>query len=238
MPDLRRRELLGELMDQPGLPAELHHHALAALRRINRLSLTARSVARAVARLTAARADRPISVLDIACGGGDVTLGLARYAKRRNLPWSVTGCDISPTAIDHATAAARRAGIDARFVLADALAGLPGAYDVVTCTLFLHHLPDDPIVTLLQQAARARHVVISDLRRGAYPYAMTWLGTRLITTSPIVHVDGPLSVRAALTPPELGALAERAGMRGAAVRRCFPMRMLLTWSGESGESRA
>jgi len=232
MPDLSRRELIGELMDQPGLPADQHHHALRGLQRINRLSRTATQIARAIHRQAehGGHTDQPLSILDIASGGGDVTLGLARHAKRHGLNWSVTGCDISPTAVNHATATAKHAGLNVKFVVADALEALPGAYDVVTCTLFLHHLTNEQIVTLLRQAARTRHVVISDLRRGRYPYAATWLGTRLITRSPIVHVDGPLSIRAALTPPELAAYAEQAGLAGAKVSRHWPMRMMLTWS--------
>ncbi|MEM9021387.1 MAG: methyltransferase domain-containing protein [Planctomycetota bacterium] len=230
MPDFSRRDIIGEVMDQPGLPVEQHRKALRALRRINQLSCTTLQLARTIARLVPNDPNRTLRILDIASGGGDLAIGLARYAKRRGLGWSITGSDISPTAMDHATSAAKRAGVDVSFVQADALAGLPGAYDMVVCTLFLHHLTDEQIVKLLSQASRAQHIVVSDLRRGRFAYAVTWLGTRLVTRSPIVHVDGPRSVRAALTPGELGALAQDAGLVGARVRRQWPMRMMLTWT--------
>lgn len=223
-------------MDDPAQPEAMHLHALAGLRRINLISNTTGQLARAIRRqLELARgqsehADRPITILDIASGGGDVTLGLARYARRQQLDWQFTGCDISARAVAESSARATRLGLNARFITADALGGLPGRYDVAVCTLFLHHLTDDQIVALLKHASNAKHVVISDLRRSRLAYAATWLGTRLLTRSPVVHVDGPLSVRAALTPPELAALTDRAGLVRAQIRRCWPQRMMLTWS--------
>lgn len=52
----------------------------------------------------------------------------------------------------------------------------------------------------------------------------------VLSRSPVVHFDGPASVRAAYTPAELRALADQAGLAGATVRPVFPCRMLLTWS--------
>ena len=53
---------------------------------------------------------------------------------------------------------------------------------------------------------------------------------RVLSRSPVVHFDGPASVRAAYTLAELRSLADRAGLTGATVRPVFLCRMLLTWS--------
>jgi hypothetical protein len=45
----------------------------------------------------------------------------------------------------------------------------------------------------------------------------------------VARVDGPLSVRAARTPAEYRALAARAGLPQASVRRVWPERVLLEW---------
>jgi hypothetical protein len=55
------------------------------------------------------------------------------------------------------------------------------------------------------------------------------LGSRVLTTSHVVHVDGPRSVEGAFTRAEALALAERAGLNGARVSRRWPFRWLLTW---------
>ena len=80
------------------------------------------------------------------------------------------------------------------------------------------------------RASATLHVVISDLIRSKRAYFGTVLGTRLLSRSGVVHVDGPLSVRAALTEAEMSELVEQAGLSGAAVRSCWPMRQLVLWS--------
>ena len=86
-------------------------------------------------------------------------------------------------------------------------------------------------VELLRRLAVAarRLVLINDLARGFVGYTLAWFGTRVLSRSPVVHTDGPLSVRAAFTPNEAVALAWQAGMTGATVERRWPCRFLLAW---------
>lgn len=229
---LDRRELLGELMDDPALPEAEHAGALRGLRRINAVSRTAGSLFGALVGVMGADPNRPRRVLDVACGDGDNTVGLARLAARRGLPWTVAGCDISPRAVGYARALAARRGVEASFFEADALSDLETqGYDAVVNTLFLHHLEDDQIVRLLTRLRDVRHVVISDLVRSRFAYAMTCVGVRLLSRSSVVHVDGPLSVRAALTLGEMRGLIDRAGVRGARITPTWPLRQLVVWGG-------
>ena len=109
---------------------------------------------------------------------------------------------------------------------------LPGGFDVVTCSLFLHHLSEDDAVTVLRRMrdAAGRLVLVNDLARSRFNYLAVWLACRLTTRSRVVRFDGPASVRSAFTPAEARALAERAGLSGATVSRRFPCRFLLSWS--------
>ena len=130
-------------------------------------------------------------------------------------------------------AAATRANLPITTIPGRAPDQLPtGPFDVITNSLFLHHI-DAPTVIATLAALRDRTrrlLVISDLRRSAAGYAIAWASCRLLTRSPIVHHDGPVSVRAAWTIPELTQMAEAAGLTGATVKPSFPWRMLLTWS--------
>src|SRR3954452_20617367 len=80
-----------ELMDQPGLDPGRHLEGLRGLGRINGLSRNAPGLWQAIARLGRDRAGTgtPIRVLDLACGGGDVALALARRAAREGVPLEV-----------------------------------------------------------------------------------------------------------------------------------------------------
>ena len=226
----RRRE--PELMDQPGLDADLHRQALSGLARVNLLSRSAASLWPEIRNL-AQRLSRPIRVLDVASGGGDVALVIARRAARRGLEVRVEGCDLSPVAVAYARERAEGSGVrNVGFFQLDALqSSWPEGYDAVTCSLFLHHLSESDAQRLLQKMAEtARHLVlVNDLRRSRTGYALAWLGCRILSRSAVVHNDGPLSVAAAFTMGELRELAMRSGLVGATVIRRWPQRMLLVW---------
>lgn len=234
MASLAHRDRQPELMDQPGLDAAPHRRALRALRRINVISRIDHAVWREIAGLAAATNGSPLRVLDVASGGGDVAIRLAGQAARRGIALEVHGCDISPTAVEHATEAAGQVGVSGvRFFQQDVLGEpLPEGYDVVMCSLFLHHLDEGEADALLRKMAAAarRAVLIDDLVRSRLGYLMAWLAGRLLTRSPIVRVDGPLSVRAAFTVAEALRVAERAGLQGATARRHWPQRFLLSWN--------
>jgi hypothetical protein len=124
-----------------------------------------------------------------------------------------------------------------RFFEWDAVRGdLPGDYDVLTSSLFLHHLDQDQAISFLQRMARAaRHLVlINDLVRSRVGFSLAYLGVRILTSSPVVHFDGPRSVQGAFTIDEARALAERAGLEGASVERRWPCRYLLSWTRSAG----
>lgn len=227
---LRSRRLQPELMDQPGLPQAEHDRALSALSRVNALSLVAGRIWSAVGEMEARSPGKPVRVLDIACGGGDVAVDLARRASASPRV-TIHGCDVSPVALDHARRRAARAGVQVDFFHADLIRdGIPAGYDLVACSLFLHHLSEPEAVRLLVSAREAAPVlVLQDLRRGRMGFLLAWGVLRLISRSRIAHVDGPRSVEGAFSIPEVAALAEQAGLTGADIRSCWPERFILTY---------
>ncbi|HET8790870.1 MAG TPA: methyltransferase domain-containing protein [Modicisalibacter sp.] len=232
---LAQRQLEGELMDDPDVDSQAHVTALRGLRRINWVSRTADALWPSLARIARAHRGGTLRLLDIATGGGDVAIALARRARRDGVALDIEACDLSQTALHFATEEAARTNVPVRFFRLDALFEAPTArYDIITCTLFLHHLSDAQIVALLKKlAAQADHLVISDLLRSRSGHHLAYLGTRLLSTSRIVQVDGMRSVRAALTLPEAQALAKEAGLGDATFARHWPSRFLMTWAGTS-----
>ncbi len=221
-------------MDQPGLDRREHERALTALGRINAVSRTVPSVWRVIRDTAGATPRRPLRILDIACGGGHFAVALARRMDREGIPGDVLGCDFSRVAIDYATALAARAGArQVHFAPLDVLRDpWPQGFDVVHCSLFLHHLADSDVVVMLQKMAQAagRLVVVSDLRRTDLGAMFAWAGCRLLTRSTVVHVDGARSVAAAFTADEALALANAAGLHTATIRHTWPQRFVLTWT--------
>jgi SAM-dependent methyltransferase len=232
---LSRRDRRPEVMDQPDLDPGRHHHALNALRRINRLSASAATLFGPLRKLHDELGTDKLRVLDVASGGGDVAVRLWRRAAEAGLDWRIAGCDVSPVAVEHAREHAFLSEAPVHFFDLDALRQpIEGHYDAVVCSLFLHHLDEDDAAALLGVMARVgeagpRLILINDLDRSLVGLWAAYVASRLLTSSTVVHTDGPLSVRAAFTPAEALALAERSGLAGATVRRCWPWRWLLTW---------
>jgi 2-polyprenyl-3-methyl-5-hydroxy-6-metoxy-1,4-benzoquinol methylase len=221
-------------MDRPGLLETSHREALVGLRRVNALSQTAAVLWRALAATGLPQAgSQPLRILDVAAGGGDVLIGLARQARRCGVSLEGRGYDISATAVAHAQAAAQRADLtNVEFDRHDALIhAIEEPFDVVICTLFLHHLADRDAVELLRRMSRIarRTVLVDDLLRTRRGYLLAWTGCRLLTRSEIVRFDGPLSVRSAYRLTEARELADRAGLAGATICRHWPERFLLSW---------
>jgi 2-polyprenyl-3-methyl-5-hydroxy-6-metoxy-1,4-benzoquinol methylase len=224
---LRKRERITERMDDPAIDPVEHRRALAGLARINRVSNSAGVLWPSIHGL-AVRLGRPIRLLDVATGSGDVAEALAVRARKAGIALEVAACDVSTTAIEEA----RRTHPGVKFFNHDALhAALPKGYDAVCCSLFLHHLSiDEGVALLVNMENAARHLVlVNDLARSRFSYVGVWLACRLLTRSSIVRFDGPASVRSAFTAEEALALARHAGLEGARAESKFPARFLLSW---------
>jgi 2-polyprenyl-3-methyl-5-hydroxy-6-metoxy-1,4-benzoquinol methylase len=167
----------------------------------------------------------------VATGSGDLPRELLGRAQRAGVALDVSACDVSPVAIEEAT----RRPSAVRFFVHNALhERLPTGFDVVTCSLFLHHLSEDDAVALLanMENAAGRMILVNDLARSRRNYCAVWFMCRVLTRSRVVWFDGPASVRSAFTPQEALALAERAGLSGATAELRFPCRFLLSWRRE------
>lgn len=234
MHSLVQRDRQPEWMDQPDIDARLHRQALAGLRRINWLSGIAPHFWRSLKTLAKTRDSQTLRVLDVACGGGDILIHLALRAQRAGISVEFFGCDISPTAVRAAEEAVHRAGAHSvRFLQHDVLSEeLPAEYDVVMCSLFLHHLSDEDAEKLLRRMAAAAQqaVLVDDLLRTQVGYWLAWAGCHFLTRSPVVHQDGPLSVRGAFSWDEVHALASSAGLGEAHFSRHWPQRFFMHWS--------
>ena len=226
------RILEPEQMDDPNLEETLHAQALEGLRRINRISGSAGILWPSIRSLTHNSNERSLRILDIAAGAGDVPIALWRKAGRAGLTIELTGSDRSLYAVEYARRSALEAAAPIRFFTRDVSAdGIPGSYDVLICSLFLHHLHPEDAERLLRAMAEsaARMVLINDLVRSQTGLWAARLGTSLLTRSSIVRVDGPRSVRAAFTIDEVHRLAQRAGLTRASVIPRWPFRFLLVW---------
>lgn len=219
-------------MDQSGLDPESHTEALDGLGRLHRIGRSARGIWPPIRDLARSSAPSSLRILDVATGGGDLPIALWQLGLRAGVSLEIDGFDRSSQAVAYARQKACRARSGVRFFLRDALAQeIPPGYDVVLCSLFLHHLERPEALSLLKRMAGAagRMVLLHDLVRSRVNVVLMGAGAALFTQSPVVHADAPQSVQAAFTIPEVSAMAQEAGLTGARIVPKHPFRFLLIW---------
>jgi ubiquinone/menaquinone biosynthesis C-methylase UbiE len=217
---VRRRET-GELLDQAGHdPVELAAN-LRDIRTVNRL---AGGVATVLCHLPGLLSHLPygdpLEILDLATGSGDIPLRLVAWAERQGRPLHLTVTDRSPEIL----AEARRTldGVPGvTFTVCDARAvPMPErSFDVVLCSLTLHHFAPGEAVQVLREMDRLSRTgfILNDIRRCLAGYVAAWVASRVATRNRLTRHDMPLSVLRAYTPDELRALLRQAGIRDASV---------------------
>ncbi len=226
------RKRVAELMDDPTLDYTSHAEALRGLERLNMVSTSAASLWAQIKSLSKQQQSQPLRILDIATGGGDIPVSLFKTAALDGVKIEIVGSDISQSSVTYASRHALKKQAAVEFIQLDALQDeLPQGFDVVMTNLFTHHLdPPDVIKLLIKMAGAARQMVlINDLVRSEISYAVVWLGTRLLSRSPIVQYDGPVSVQGSFTGVEFLQMAGNAGLEGCEIKSCPPCRQILVW---------
>jgi 2-polyprenyl-3-methyl-5-hydroxy-6-metoxy-1,4-benzoquinol methylase len=222
-----------ELMDDESLDERDHIEALKGLSNIHRYTNTIGLLWPPIFRLALRTSPEPLRILDLATGGGDLPLILWRRANRLGIAVDIAGCDLSPVAVNFATERAVQKGANVRFFQLDLLKDpLPLDYDVIMCSLFLHHLDEDNSRLVLRKMKEStkQMVLLQDLVRSQFALIATAYGTKLFSRSHVVHYDGPASVRAAYTLAELSTLCQQAGLDNCEVTAHWPFRMRLIWN--------
>jgi SAM-dependent methyltransferase len=171
--------------------------------------------------------DRPLRLLDVGSGYGDMIRTIDRWAARRGLAIDLTGLDLSPWS-ERAAAEATPPGRPVTWVTGDVFEDVRPT-DVITSSLFTHHLTDAMVVRFLgAMEARARiGWFINDLHRHPLPYGGFAALAKVMGWHPFVQHDGPISIARAFTFADWGALIAQAGLRPETVRVAwrFPFRL-------------
>ncbi len=238
--NLRERDnTIEELLDAPVADQRLLARNLRDIRRINRLLGWTGLALQQVARLAARYHLQTFSLLDVATGSADIPKAIARWAQRQRLQVNIVATDISEQVL--AAARANCADISAiRLEQQNALAlsYAEQSFDVVLCSLALHHFAPDEAPVLLRELARVarRAIIVSDLQRSFPAYLGAWLLTHTLMPNRLTRHDAPASVRRAYTAREVRALADQAGLPTSTIRTAFPFRQILLWERSSPTS--
>jgi len=162
-----------------------------------------------------------LRVVDLATGSGDIPRLVVDYTREVGANVTVDAVDQQGSTLEIACGLSKDyPEID--FKQGDVLSfGDDGQYDLVLCSLALHHFDETAAVRLLERCRNLsrRFVLVSDLRRGFLATVGVYLLTALIYRDPMTRTDGRLSAARAFSFREFQSLAQRAGWRNFGHRR-------------------
>jgi len=214
-----------EILDSKDCPPSEVEASLRDLSRINRWFGGVATTRKLIERVASATGKKHFSVLEVAAGFGEVPKIAAQQLARKGITLEVTHLDRAQSHLFPGN----------RSVVADALA-LPfpdSSFDLVSSTLFAHHLEPDELARFAIEALRVtRHaVLINDLIRHPLHVALVYAGFPLMR-SYVSRFDGVASVRRAYVPEEIRKILASASPNGSAPRleisRHYLFRMGLT----------
>jgi 2-polyprenyl-3-methyl-5-hydroxy-6-metoxy-1,4-benzoquinol methylase len=172
---------------------------------------------------------RPVRLLDIGCGYGDMLRLIERWAERRGLTIELIGADINPNAI-RAARDATPAASGIQWVLGDACTS-PATQDVdvvTSCGVF-HHLTEPEIVRMLAWVESSATVgwYITDLHRLAVSYHIFDLLMRGPWWQRFIRPDGLRSIRRSFRREDWERMCKAAGLnlRDVRIEVCRPARL-------------
>jgi len=185
-----------EILDSHLCPANEAEISLRDLCRMNRWFGGVGTTRKLIERVASVSGQKHFSVLEVASGFGEVPRAAASRLANQGITLHITDLDRLPSHL-------RRGH---RAVVADALA-LPftdNSFDLVTCSLFAHHLRPTDLAHFGDEAARVSRcaVLINDVIRHPLHLALVYAGFPLMR-SYVSRMDGVTSVRRAYTPEEV-----------------------------------
>jgi 2-polyprenyl-6-hydroxyphenyl methylase/3-demethylubiquinone-9 3-methyltransferase len=154
------------------------------------------------------------SAVDVGCGGGILTEGLAaRGARALGIDMSAAALEAARSHLGESASSRERQGLDCTYrqLTAEALADEGAQFDVVTCLEMLEHVPDPAaVVSACARLCRpGGRVVFSTINRTAKAYALAVLGAEYVLG---LLPRGTHDYAKFLRPSELDAAARDASL--------------------------
>lgn len=220
-----------ELMDDLQSSGEVIDQTLRELETINRLLGGNQVTIKGLDRLLKdAQKDTPVVIADLGCGGGDIMILVAKWARKKGLNIVLKGYDANPNIIAYAEkncADYPEISFYSEDIFSEAFK--QNRFDIVLCTLFTHHFKDEQLISIFHQFKKQAKigVIINDLHRHWLAYYSIKLLTQLFSKSPMVKYDAPLSVRRAFRKSELQKIMESAEIPSFSIKWMWAFRWQL-----------
>jgi 2-polyprenyl-3-methyl-5-hydroxy-6-metoxy-1,4-benzoquinol methylase len=206
-----------EIMDDFSLQGKDLKEALDQIARINQLlggnKVTLHGVKKILKNLDRTKT---ITIADIGCGNGDMLRMLARFSQRKNYTFKIIGIDANDFTINYAkTLSASYPNIEYQCMDIFSEDFKLVKYDIVLCTLTLHHFTDDEIlniITIFKKNAAAG-IIINDLHRSKTAYRLFEMICFIFNLSSMSRKDGLVSILRGFKKKELEEFSKKTNLK-------------------------
>lgn len=153
-----------------------------------------------------------ITITDLGCGDGEMLAHCARYARRHNHNFKLTGIDVNPLIIEEAKEKMKNYP-EISFINEDIYSEefTKNKVDIFLCSLTLHHFSDHQIENLLAVLVNQAHlgIVINDLHRNKLAYGLFKVFSNIFFKTKIAKHDGLISILRGFKGKELKAFSDK-----------------------------
>ena len=193
------------------------------MRIIHRVFGELRALKNTLIRDVLAGGESEVSILDVGAGSGELLrlAGKELNGKRAFLVGAELNADAAKSIRDKGLASLRTDAMKLPFA--------DDAFDYVFCSLFLHHLDDEPAIRMLREMNRVagKRIFVVDLNRSPVAYYFYKIVGSLFLQRFTVE-DGSLSILRSRPPKELLEIAEKAALKDAIVEHSKANRLILS----------
>ncbi|MDN3677591.1 methyltransferase domain-containing protein [Flavobacterium paronense] len=202
-----------EIMDDFEMEGEELRDALDKIAKINQLlggnQLTLEGVKKIMRHKPK---DVCTTIVDVGCGNGDMLRTLALYAENNNLNFKLIGIDANQFTINYAKKLSLHyptVTYRCEDIFDTTFSSLH--YDIVLCTLTLHHFKEEEIIKLLEVfKTNARlGIVINDLHRSAISYRLFQALCFVFGLNTMSREDGLISILRGFKKQELEQFSKK-----------------------------
>lgn len=206
-----------EIMDDFSLQGEELRSALDQIAKINQFlggnKLTLEGIKKL---LKNTDVSQTIVIADIGCGNGDMLRMLARFGQKNNINFQLIGIDANAFTINHARILSHDfKNIEYRCMDIFSEEFTTIHYDIVLCTLTLHHFGDEDIIDIITifNKNATRGIVINDLHRSKLAYVLFELICFVFNLNKMGRKDGLVSILRGFKKRELEAFSKKINLK-------------------------
>ena len=152
-----------------------------------------------------------ITIVDLGCGHGDILRDIAKFGRKNNYSFNLIGIDANFSAIEYAKELSKEYS-ELTFKAIDIFSEdfKKQSYDIVLCTLFLHHFKNNELILFLKATIQKATIgiVVNDLHRHKVAYYLfKFIG--FFIKNKMIREDGLTSILRAFKKKDLEKISKQ-----------------------------